>query len=348
MQAKAPDDTGASTDTDATTDTDTGEPGPSLEPAGDYTQPGEWTAGQVWNEITGTTGATLLISTWFPSSDSGSSSTWYGWTGFWNEGESYTDVTPDCTEPRPVMVHSHGISSLSWEMFYLPEFLSTHGWIVVAPDHDGNTLYDNTEAFSTLVERRPQDLKDTYNWLVAQSEDPTSGFYGCVDAADGYVAAGYSFGGYTAYATGGALVNDSSGDATVDYSDDRVTGIVTYAPWNAYETLTTGTSGIDVPVLTIGGDSDSTVGTQYRSLHSQIESTPRLLGAFDNVGHYSFTPIYCWGWGDGCGPYYFDQDTFVAMVKPTVLSWIEHIRGREGAIEQIPEYAGEVTWTLVE
>ena len=38
--------------------------------------------------------------------------------------------------------------------------------------------------------------------------DASSPLHGCADPAAGYVVTGYSFGGYTAYATAGALVND--------------------------------------------------------------------------------------------------------------------------------------------
>jgi len=182
--------------------------------------------------------------------------------------------------------------------------------------------------------------------LLEQSADSSSSLYGCADADAGYVVSGYSFGGYTAYAVGGALVDDASGDPTLDLSDSRVTAIITFAPWNAFSMLGAGTADITVPVMTIGGQEDATVGTQYLDLFDPIEGTPRLLGDFDNVGHYSFTPIYCAGYGDGCGPAFFDQDTFVEMTKTSVISWVEYLRGREGALEQVPAYSGEVTWTL--
>jgi hypothetical protein len=329
-------------------DTDSGDTdtAPELEPAGDYSTSGTFSAGQHWGEVTGTSGSQLYISSWYPSSATTGDSTWYGWGTWWNEGDSLSDVAAACDEPRPVIVHSHGNLSLSWEMYWLPEFLATHGWISVAPDHEGNTAYDNSASFEALYLRRPQDIQDTFNWLVAQSEDPASILYGCVDESAGYVVSGYSFGGYTAYATGGGLINAPDAPASIDLSDDRVTGVMTYVPWNAYGAMSEGTASIDVPVLTIGGRMDETVGTDYLDLHDPITATPRLLGDFEDVGHLSFCPIYCWSPGDGCGPGNYDQDDFISLTRTTVLSWIEHIRGRPGAIEQIPEQDG--AWTLVE
>jgi predicted dienelactone hydrolase len=319
-----------------------------LEAAEDYTQPGGWTGGQEATEFVGSEGQNLVLNIWYPSAEAGIEPAEYAMSGWKHEGESFAGVAPACDTPRPVMVHSHGNGSLSWEMFYLQEFLSTHGWIIVAPDHDGNTLYNNTIPFSTLYLRRPVDIRDSYDWLLAQSADAESPYFGCVDEADGYVVSGYSFGGYTAYATGGAGVNDSTGQPTVQLGDERVNGIVALAPWNAQGALGSGTEQITVPVLTIGGERDSTVGVQYKTLHRPIESTPRLRGSFPNAGHYSYTPIYCFGDGDGCGSSYFDQDTFIEIMKTSILSWIEHLRGRPGAIEQLPEESEELAWKLVE
>jgi predicted dienelactone hydrolase len=232
-------------------------------------------------------------------------------------------------------------------MFYLQEFLSTHGWIVVAPDHEGNTFYANTEDFNTLRRRRPQDIQDTFDWLIGESEDPSSALYGCIEPDGGYVVSGYSFGGYTALATAGGLVNEG-GVPTLNYGDSRVWAVVSFAPWNAYGSLETGTSAIEVPALTLGGERDSTVSLQYQSLHSHIESTPRYLGSFANAGHYSFTPIYCSSWGDGCGPDYIEPDLFTTMTQTAVISVTEHLRGRSGAIEQLPEDADKLTWESVE
>jgi predicted dienelactone hydrolase len=232
-------------------------------------------------------------------------------------------------------------------MFYYTEFLATHGWIISAPDHTGNTMYDDTGNFNQVLARRPIDIKNSFDWLVAQSDDPESGMYGCVDESAGYAVSGFSFGGYTAYATGGALVNNLAGTPSEDYSDERVWGIVTIAPWYAYY-LTTGTSEIDVPVMSIGGNRDDTVGTDYQNLHASITSTPRVLGAFPNAGHLTWHPIYCWSNGNGCGPDYVDQDDATEVLKTSVTAWLEHLRGKEGAIEQLSKLGSELSWDLVE
>ncbi len=248
------------------------------------------------------------------------------------------------------MVHSHGNGSIRWEMFYLQEFLSSHGWIIAAPDHEGNTLYSTDIVdFATLAWQRPLDVKDTFNWLVSEGKNPSSELYGCIDEDAGYAVAGYSFGGYTALATAGALVNEGT-TPSHDFGDDRVWAVVSFAPWNAYGLLTTGTSEIAVPALTLGGERDATVSNQFQALHSHIESTPQAMGSFPNAGHYSFTPIYCSSWAheDGCGPDFIDADLFTGIVKTSVLAALEHVRGRSGAIEQMPAESEELAWEMVD
>ena len=71
------------------------------------------------------------------------------------------------------------------------------------------------------------------------------------------------------------------------------------------------------------------------------------MGSLPNVGHFSFTPLYCWEDGDGCGDDYYDQTEFTEILKTTVLSWAEFLKGRPGAFEQIPKSSEELQWELV-
>ena len=244
------------------------------------------------------------------------------------------------------MVHSHGSGSIRWEMFYLMEFMASHGWIIVAPDHVGNTFYSSWDDFGSFLYRRPADVQDTFDWLLDQSSDTTSPLSGCVDEDAGYVVSGYSFGGYTALVTGGAAATDWWGDDITDRADSRVTAIVTQAAWNASSAITDGTEDIEVPVLTIGGERDDVVGTEYLSMHSHIDSTPRVLGSFFDAGHFSPVSIYCWSPGDGCGPAYVSTDVYESIVQTSILAFIEHLRGREGAIEQLVEDPDALDWEI--
>jgi predicted dienelactone hydrolase len=335
-------DTGSPPTETGDTGRDTAETGSGLT-APDYGTVGCWSVGATTSVAENANGDTLPVELWYPSSDGDGEPHVYGWESWYFTGQARADVEPDCSQPRPVMVHSHGNSSIRFEMFWMMEFAASHGWIVVAPDHPGNTFLNSSADFASLLTQRPADLQATFDWLLTQSADPHSAVYGCVDPDAGYTVTGYSFGGYTAYATGGAEL-EGGGPAL---SDDRVQAVVTHAPWDAYEAIVTGTGAIDVPVLTMGGERDATVGTDYATLHSSVTSRPRALGSFANAGHYSFTPIYCTGDGDGCGDGFVDSDVLTGAVGTAVMAFLGHLRGEEGAIEQLPEVASELSWELV-
>ena len=315
--------------------------------AGDYSVEGPWYAGVMSDDFSSSDGLSMPVDVWYPSLGSGTGPVqYYGGPTWILTGDGYRDASPDCSEPRPVMVHSHGSTSIRWEMFYLMEFMASHGWITVASDHVGNTYYGAWATFYDLLSRRPRDVRDTYDWLVEQSSDPSHPLWGCVDEGAGYVASGYSFGGYTAYVTGGATARDWWGTEIAGVADERVTAIVTHASADA-GALGVGAGDIAVPVLTIGAERDDTVGTEYFGIHSHIESTPRALASFYEAGHYSGVPIYCVSWGDGCGPDYVSSDVYTGIVKTSVVAFVEELRGREGAWEQLVEDPDALSWETV-
>ncbi|MDP6934161.1 MAG: hypothetical protein QGG40_14645, partial [Myxococcota bacterium] len=112
-----------------------------------------------------------------------------------------------CEEPRPVVVFSHGSGGVRWQSVFLTERIASHGYVVVAPDHVQNTFFDMTGSGAEIALRRPQDVSDTFDWLVEQSATSDSRLSGCVDPDAGYALVGHSFGGYTALATAGATLD---------------------------------------------------------------------------------------------------------------------------------------------
>jgi predicted dienelactone hydrolase len=229
------------------------------------------------------------------------------------EGTARESVAADCGETRPVMVFSHGSGGIRWQSLYLVERLATRGWIVVAPDHVGNTFLDDGEIDTVeVMSRRPGDIRATYDWLLATAGDRQ--LTGCIDAAAGFTMAGHSFGAYTTLVVAGATldvaasqawcatnggwlcdeVNDftiANPDVTVaDWTDDRVTAAVTMAP-AGYEVLVGGLSNVTVPHLSWGGSLDelTPVEEQVRPLWEGVGSSPKYLAVLEGAGHFTFS-----------------------------------------------------------
>lgn len=305
-----------------------------------------WSSGIQTATTLNQNGNALVMDIWYPTTETQGTTNSYEAMRIQVDGNALIEAKPDCSEPRPVIVHSHGNSSIRWELFWWTEFLASQGWIVVAPDHPGNNIYSYPFAFNWLVFQRPYDIQNTYDWLLAQNNDPESFLYQCVNPDGGYVVSGYSFGGYTAYAVGGALV-DYWGVPTFDYSDYRAKAIITFAPWTA-NIMSTGTENISVPVLSFGAAQDDTVGTDYQTLFASMQTSPRWLGAFPNGGHYSFTSFYCISEGDGCGNSYVDPELVTTISNQTTLAFLRYINGDQNALHDRADNSNDWIWEVLD
>ena len=66
----------------------------------------------------------------------------------------------------PVHVYSHGNMGFGGASPFLMRHFASHGWVVVAPDHTGNTFTDHDNSLMPeLVFRRPKDIADSVDWL---------------------------------------------------------------------------------------------------------------------------------------------------------------------------------------
>ena len=314
----------------------------------DYSATGPFTAATLEDATTGSTGVDLTLQIWYPSLETQGEPVRYD--GLWL-GEAIDGLDADCTEPRPVMVFSHGYGGVRWQSTFLTEHLATHGYLIIAPDHTYNTFRDDTSSeFIHVVTRRPLDVSDSFDWLVAQSEDPESPLAGCVDDSAGFAVSGHSFGGYTTYAIAGAQVNDPVSPALLDLSDDRAWAALALAPWDVDGTITTETmSSLVGPVMTLSGTRDeNTTWSQVSSLHAGIQVEPRYLGEFPDAGHSSFSPLACMLFAneDGCGEDYIDLESFTQLVRTAGLAFFESARGVEGAMDQLPVDSSDLVWEI--
>jgi predicted dienelactone hydrolase len=324
--------------------TETGSPTAPFTPEHAYDALGPYTVGTYDTTAPGSTGETLRLQVWYPSTEVGEAALY---EELW-PGTAYTGVAGACEAPRPVIVFSHGNAGVRWQSAEIVEHIVSHGYVVVAPDHPNNSVFDhNFTVFDETLVRRPVDVADAFDALVALSEDPTDATSGCVDPSAGYAVAGHSFGGYTAYAAGGATVNNPDGGGALDLSDPRVWAVLTWAPWDAFGAITTGTSKIEVPVMCLSGLLDATTPWgQVTALYDALEVEPRYLGQLPTAGHYSFSPVACatGGVGDGCGDGFIDLERVTVLVATSSLAFLESIVTDPGAIEHRAEASDDLVW----
>ncbi len=117
----------------------------------------------------------------------------------------------------PLIVFSHGMAGMRWQSTYLTVFLASHGYVVAAPDHEGDRMEDALrgahEPTTFSLEHRPKDVIYVLNRLARLKEgDP---LHGLVDM-ERVGLAGHSFGALTSL--------------RVPLFDDRIKAIVPQTP----------------------------------------------------------------------------------------------------------------------
>lgn len=130
-------------------------------------------------------------------------------------GQALQDAAPDVEGgPYPLVIFSHGSGGLRYQSLYLTEHLASHGFVVIAADHPGNTVQNllfggGEDAFTEGLIRnfgtRPLDVLRQIAYLdAAVAED--GALAGLVDM-NRIAVSGHSFGGYTALAAAGARLD---------------------------------------------------------------------------------------------------------------------------------------------
>lgn len=221
--------------------------------------------------------------------------------------------------PYPLILFSHGSGGARIQATYLTVALASHGYVVVAPDHEGNTLTDaiRGEAFTDPLMSflaRPTDLSFLLDRLTAEaSTDPLAG---AIDFAR-VGAAGHSFGGVTVLREAGL--------------EPRIRAVVAQAPAGyalAWVDVERPLESLGIPVMLQVGDKDRTLpGTPVVESYWPHLPPERWALDFANAGHFSFTDlctvdvskaasigINVEPLSDGCGP----DNTPSSIVFPVV------------------------------
>lgn len=124
-----------------------------------------------------------------------------------------TDIywSTDATAEKPIIVFTHGLGSVRTELRYLAQHLASHGYIVVAPEHPGSNEANTDSALqgkNRLLKAqefldRPKDISFILDELEKFNTTPNNPLQGRL-ATNNVMVIGYSFGGGTALALGGA------------------------------------------------------------------------------------------------------------------------------------------------
>lgn len=160
----------------------------------------------------------------------------------------------------PLVLYSHGAGGQRFIHSNYTETLASHGHVVVAADHTGNTLIESLTGSVGDPQQsaaiRPLDVNEVLDAALG-TEGPTelNDAIGSVISDDPVTITGHSLGGLTSYVTVGGIELES---ASFD-PDARIGAIITLAPLADEEFLPEATlTQVDVPHMIIVGTDDKT------------------------------------------------------------------------------------------
>lgn len=175
----------------------------------------------------------------------------------------------------PLVVFSHGLAGHRRQSTFYCTHLASHGYVVVAPDHAGNTIGD-------LIGAKPADAARWGAWMRARPEDVRCVIAGAgalgldVDTARVGVT-GHSFGGWTAIASVAG--------------EPRVAAVVALTPAISNAAMR---GAIDlawrrpVPTLVIAAERDSILPLQEMEAAYEELAGPKELVTLLDVDHQHF------------------------------------------------------------
>lgn len=197
----------------------------------------------------------------------------------------------------PVVIFSHGAGGVRFQSVFLTDYLASHGYVVVAPDHEGDatvteidgevvTVDPSLDNFIESALKRPRDVQFILDELARHNAAGDHFLRERLALELGVGLTGHSFGSFTSITTAGL--------------DPRIAAIVPMAA--------PGISGFGEPVPTLFmlATEDDTIEDELNDVirgEYEFAPPPKLLVEFLDAGHFTFSnmcdlfPDY----GDGCG-----------------------------------------------
>ncbi|MGH0037206.1 MAG: alpha/beta hydrolase family protein [Myxococcota bacterium] len=250
---------------------------------------GPWAVGRMTFEVVDPerSDRSLMVDVWYPVDevDAVGPASVYDllFTGL--ESAVALDAPPVSSEgPFPLVAFSHGNNGIRFQSFFLTEHLASHGFVVVAPDHSGNTALDLISPGTPFEARdRPLDIQLVITRILERNASAGDAFEGRVDP-ERIGVAGHSFGGFTTLAIGAGFDDVPP--------DDRVDALMPVSPVST-SFSDDELASIDLPTLVLGGTADVTTPLDPQSVLA-FEGTsglPRYRVDVHDAGHNSFTEI---------------------------------------------------------
>ena len=188
--------------------------------------------------------------------------------------------------PFPLVLFSHGNNGIRFQSFFFAGHLASHGFVVVAPDHHGNTFVDTLNGIvdPNVATNRPLDISFLIDQFLDFSATPGNFFSGEIDPQR-IGMSGHSFGGYTALAVAGGAFSLGT------FTDARIKATLPQAPVDLFPDEFF--SSITIPTLLVGGSIDETTpfGPNQQRPFDLLPSGAAVVALAEviDAGHFTFS-----------------------------------------------------------
>ncbi|KPK13996.1 MAG: hypothetical protein AMJ62_14240 [Myxococcales bacterium SG8_38] len=314
-----------------------------------------------YDAVASTESRDLVLRVWYPAqSDSGAPPAQYSVAGVIDLPSDFALDSPPVTGEGglPFVIYSHGNGGEGLLAYPYGELMASHGWVLVAPNHTGNTALDLAAQMGDPLTRAALDRPNDITAIIDEFESGLNGD-DLEDKADtsAVFLFGHSFGGYTTFVAGGAVVDfdainagcdgvsdDPSCDVLADpdveaafrsgFGDPRIVALAPQAP-ALLEIPESELAGIDLPSMLMTGRLDRTT-TQEESAEpawAGIDGSQDVWVEMPLGAHYSFITV-CHDLDrailgifiddadqDGCTPEFIDTREAVPVLAAYVLAF---------------------------
>jgi predicted dienelactone hydrolase len=264
--------------------------------------------------------------------------------------------------PYPLILFSHGHRSINIQSSLLMQAWASHGFIIAAPNHEKNTMFDYDETCQAMMQfARPLDLRFVTDQMLLLNKDSASFLHGLIDE-NAIGVSGHSFGGHTTLMSAGATPNLDyladycrthtsndwdicglqdeiqtlyPGKRIIDESDPRIKAALSLAP-DGYEWfLEEGMAKIRVPIMIVGGGADDIcpVETQQKPMYKGITASKYLV-ILEKADHLA----YCVKAGPPDFPVAFSPDILEQVKVITSAFWRIHLKSEGRYAVILTEY----------
>jgi len=253
----------------------------------------------------------LAVRVWYPAAPDGEEPAVYSVAGIVSLPTSGALVEPAPAEggPFPLAVYSHGSGGEGLLAYPYAELFASHGWVVVAPNHTGNTALDGFtgmfDPFASIASNRPADITALIDWVAS---DLSADVAGLAARTDEVFLFGHSFGGYTTFADGGVDLDVSSleegctePDCSIyaepevsahlaDLGDPRIVAIAPQAPALVPNFADGELAALEIPTMLQSGRRDMTTtnATQSKPAWAGLDHPDDMWVELPDGGHLSF------------------------------------------------------------